>query len=273
MIIKSISLDYKRAFSKIVDGLFYSPMKKANETEARTEKAYNCIGLDNDKFCENMACILADNPKIKNFVDVGCGISEKVFIASEIFALDSFGIEFRKSFVDEGCRLLELYTHKDFTSKIIHGDARYQDYSNYDLIYFYCPSPDKVIETQIELQIAKTAKVGAIVYGNLSRLFHDDSLNAAVLGWTRLEGSYYYKRVQCTPLALSIYHFTEMFRDLGYYCSHTKQGKYIINDAHIYISSTEEKKSKLTYYTFDEVLRREDLFHLKKYLVVDEITA
>ena len=97
----------------------------------------------------------------ESFIDVGCGIGEKVLLAHHTEMFDKcYGIEYSS------------YTHDIAKSKIepiigsntiIYGDAFAHDFSTYDTIYMYCPiqNPDTML--RLLEYIYKTMREDAII--------------------------------------------------------------------------------------------------------------
>lgn len=141
------------------------------------------------------------------FLDVGCGVGEKVFTADKVFGFDSYGLELREPLVNSARKLLDGHLF-NVDKRIIQGNAITFNYKNFDVIYFYCPIADAQLEIELEKQIAKTAKVGAIVAGFMPYFFCGWNMDALEkLGWVlcnteKAEGSYishnYFKRISKT---------------------------------------------------------------------------
>lgn len=87
------------------------------------------------------------------FLDVGCGLGNKVWIA-QVLGFDAYGIEINQKYVEIASEYLG--THRIFC----HDGIAFQDYAQYDVIYFYNPMPSGELETAI----VATAKKGAIIY-------------------------------------------------------------------------------------------------------------
>lgn len=104
------------------------------------------------------------------FVDVGCGIGSKLILAANILRCDGrqvFGIEIDRRYVEVARKLMlnDWNLRKDFPT-IIQGDALKQDYSEYDIIYFYCPLSDPRKQMKLEQLILTTSKVGTFIIAN-----------------------------------------------------------------------------------------------------------
>lgn len=87
------------------------------------------------------------------FLDVGCGLGNKIWIAQEL-GFDAFGIEINPKYAEIAQGFLG-------TDRILIQDAMaFQDYAKYDVIYFYNPMPSDELETAI----FNCAKKDAIIY-------------------------------------------------------------------------------------------------------------
>lgn len=115
------------------------------------------------------------------FIDVGCGIGSKVFLANG-HGFHAHGIEFREEYVEVAKKLVSSsYSGNGCkTPLIIKGDALKFDYSQFDVIYFYCPIANYEKEKELEKLIIKTAKPGAVILANNYRydVFNDKSLKS-----------------------------------------------------------------------------------------------
>lgn len=107
--------------------------------------------------------------KSLKFIDVGCGIGSKVFLAA-VCGYQATGIEITKKYVDIARRLFtptpSQWNYAMYRGEIIRGNALTHDYSPYDVIYFYWPLQDIKLQIALEKQIIKTAKPGAIILAN-----------------------------------------------------------------------------------------------------------
>jgi SAM-dependent methyltransferase len=87
------------------------------------------------------------------FLDVGCGLGNKVWIAQEL-GFDAYGIEINQKYVE----IASEYIGADRI--FCHDGVTFEDYAQYDVIYFYNPMPSVELENAI---LAK-GKKGAIIY-------------------------------------------------------------------------------------------------------------
>ena len=95
------------------------------------------------------------------FLDVGCGGGTKVLVASEYFT-ECHGLDFEADYVAAGQQMLQL-TDSD-TCRIFQADGlTFDQYDNYDVIYFYRPLRDDALLAQMEDQIFSNAKPGTVI--------------------------------------------------------------------------------------------------------------
>jgi SAM-dependent methyltransferase len=164
----------------------------------RKDGGYKCIHLGPDQFVSMLGSVLehqeipSRNVETLKFLDVGCGVGEKVYLAS-LFGLQAFGLELREPLIEEGTQLFKQIghgtTHWSEVPKVdcfIQGDALKHDYKGFDILYFYCPLVDGNLQAKLETRIAKTAKKGAIVISAGARgcFGYGDK---DVAGWQRAE--------------------------------------------------------------------------------------
>lgn len=186
---------------RIFDAAAQKANKKVGKTQAekhdnvvRDDGGYKCIHLEPGAFCEALGCVLnsmqipeGDMYRL-SFIDIGCGVGEKVYLAS-LFGLRTFGLELRRPLINEGRELLESMGH--ITSRweqndrerqcFIQGNALEHDYKEFDILYFYCPLFNFELQTKLEDRIHATAKPGAVVIPALPKgKFALDELK----GWT-----------------------------------------------------------------------------------------
>ena len=92
--------------------------------------------------------------KTKTFLDIGCGIGTKVMLADVLF--DAHGLELSEEYLKVakliGCR------------NVWQEDAmEYENYGDYDILYFYCPFRDEFSQVKFEKFIYSQMKSGAIL--------------------------------------------------------------------------------------------------------------
>ena len=192
-------------FSNLITELFEAASDKANERigNSKAEKrdrvvesdgGYKCIHLSIEEFISSVSAMLKkqgiDDEKVNQltFLDIGCGVGQKVYLA-KVFGFQSYGLELREELIKEGKRLfkkLRIITEYDTYDNIgrhdtydnigrhdfvfIQGNAlTFPDFAKFDVMYFYCPLFDNKLQVAMELHLAKTAKVGAIVIPKLAK--------------------------------------------------------------------------------------------------------
>jgi SAM-dependent methyltransferase len=83
-------------------------------------------------------------PERPRFLDIGSGIGSKVWLAERV-GFYACGLEYDTDYIATAKKLYNIDT--------IQGDARtYSDYSDFDVLYYYCPMHDR--DMQLELQTA-----------------------------------------------------------------------------------------------------------------------
>src|SRR5579859_1239297 len=166
----------------------------ANRWSGHVEKdgGYKCINLDIYDFLTSMQLAIKhlkltgkQRGEIK-FIDVGCGVGEKVYLA-DMLGFDAYGLELRDPLIKRAMKLfhaLQIFKSEPF---FLQGNAlKFTEYSDYDIIYFYCPLFDIDLEKQMEKRIAVQGKSGALVIGHLSKYF---MLEPHIKGWKKLGGA------------------------------------------------------------------------------------
>lgn len=113
--------------------------------------------------------------KEAHFLDVGCGIGSKVWLARQYFQRAS-GVEITSAYVETAREVLKVEAGGVYWSpkqggrgEIICADALTFNYAPYNIIYFYCPLLDYDKQMKLEMQIVKTAKVGTVFLANLKK--------------------------------------------------------------------------------------------------------
>lgn len=170
------------AMHNIFDRAAARANKRIGDTPAEKENvvfvndgSYKCIHLAPMRFVSMLGAVL-DHQKIEphknkrkpKFLDIGCGVGEKIYLAS-LFGLNTFGLELRKELITDGRKLLKSMSDDFYDDHFIPGNALTFDYKDFDILYFYCPLADEALQIKLELRIAKTAKPGAIVIPALSK--------------------------------------------------------------------------------------------------------
>lgn len=164
------------------DGLVYiifnglSSNYMASERKSNYEHGrgyYQYIPACQKDFIQNISAIYKKYPNIKSFIDVGCGLGDKSFLASLLGIEKSYGIEYNHHTYEIGQYFLrkfkaDLTVYKRSTSiifpHIFQGDAFRHDFSTYDLIYLYVPIYKEKNMHKLYEHISSTMHVGAILF-------------------------------------------------------------------------------------------------------------
>ena len=97
----------------------------------------------------------------KSFIDVGCGIGDKTFLAWMSGLFDRcYGIEYSRLTYEIARKTIEKLGHYD---TIYYGDAFEHNFENYDTVYFYCPIADTKGMKKLYVQIFEQVKVRTIM--------------------------------------------------------------------------------------------------------------
>lgn len=196
--------NYQANYLQLIHNVFENAADEVNNKVSNDnhEKkgSYPCIHLNIPAFISQLTEVIKKqklHPHTLKFLDVGCGVGQKVFLAKEMFDFNAFGFDLRLSFVQKARELIKMLNDryysdwrreaqdKELKSTIFQANAlKFNNYSNYDVIYFYCPMHNPEFEIKLEKRIAEQAKIGAIVIGNLSFYFNSEKVKE--LGWRRL---------------------------------------------------------------------------------------
>jgi protein-L-isoaspartate O-methyltransferase len=100
------------------------------------------------------------------FLDVGCGGGTKLMIAAHFFEHVD-GLEYNAAFAENARRALA--TVQAQSCQVIEGNAlSFENYADYDIIYFYRPISDQVLLARMQDTILSQAKSGAIIIAPMS---------------------------------------------------------------------------------------------------------
>jgi len=105
------------------------------------------------KFIANLRLIKRRCREGCRFLDVGCGLGNKVWIAQSL-GFDAYGLEINAKYAEIASECVgadRIFCHDGIT---------FQGYEDYDVIYFYNPMPTD----ELESAILERAKKGAIIY-------------------------------------------------------------------------------------------------------------
>jgi len=147
--------------------------RKNKNPEKYIDGYYYYIPFDLFNFIEKMDNLTKLYPRFKKFIDVGCGIGDKVLIAKEFFGLDATGIEY--SDYTSGVAKRKL---KNLGVNIIHDDAFNLDFGEYNYIYLYVPIQNPVKMGELGKHILNSMKEGIYSDVTLGYLGNDFSLES-----------------------------------------------------------------------------------------------
>ena len=133
-------------------------------------ECYNYISAGNHLFLDKLEIVSKLVSAKAKFVDVGCGTGLKLLLAKTFFDFHVTGIEINPSLVKISKQYAPRYNYiKNGISEnvVIHEiDAReFNNYHEFDIIYFYCPIKLVNLQRQLETRIFSEMKVGAFVIG------------------------------------------------------------------------------------------------------------
>lgn len=103
---------------------------------------------------------LHDQPRLR-FLDAGCGIGNIVTLAYTV-GFVAHGIELNSEYLKLAKKLTVNLYHRPYfeCADIITFDR----YHKYDLIYYYVPIQDRVLQTAFEVHLIRNMKVGAYMF-------------------------------------------------------------------------------------------------------------
>lgn len=120
-----------------------------------------------------------------HFLDVGCGGGLKLLSARAYFERVS-GLEYDPGYVAQAQNLIDR--SKTGGCHVIHADGlTYEDYGQYDVIYFYRPMRDLDMLRALETQITGTARPGTLIVAPYEIFDH----RFEQMGCARLAGRLY----------------------------------------------------------------------------------
>ncbi len=124
-----------------------------------TRQAYQEIKLAWDYMAEGHGRPQAAPP---TFLDIGCGIGNVLLFAEQI-GFDVYGIEKDQYPFYVASRMVG-------SKRISQTDIlNYDQYGNFDIVYYFCPLTDSNLQKQFELQVENTMRPGAILIANYKR--------------------------------------------------------------------------------------------------------
>lgn len=160
--IESILNDYAAALE-----ICLLPTQTKNfKSNKRKKGQFEFIPLGLERFITQMN-VIRGLTKVKEFIDVGCGIGTKLALAKaslKYCGQTKFnGVEITKNYV---CAARKLLSRLEIPGEIIEADALTIDYHRYDVIYFYSPLINDDMEKALEQRIVTTAREGSFILAN-----------------------------------------------------------------------------------------------------------
>ncbi|SHH01024.1 class I SAM-dependent methyltransferase [Marivita hallyeonensis] len=161
--------------------------------QSASAEDYGCfpdIGLSNSDFHAHLHAayrVLLARPEKKDwrFLDVGCGAGLKVISAKRYFD-EVFGFDYDPAYVDFG-KSLATRGGLDPARIFQQNALSYDDYGEFDVIYFYRPMRDEDLLMEMEKLIVETAHPGTLLiapYRAFTHRYED-------LGCGHIEGDLY----------------------------------------------------------------------------------
>lgn len=100
------------------------------------------------------AFVILGQDRSKKFLDIGCGMGSKVWLAAPIF--DAYGIDYNEDYIRKsnqlGCNRVGLANAFNFDK-----------YHEFDVLYYYRPIEEEKLYLQFEELVHKSMKPGALV--------------------------------------------------------------------------------------------------------------
>jgi SAM-dependent methyltransferase len=153
--------------------------------EEKDRGHYPYIPFNHSEFVAHMQ-ILLSHPALqeaRTFIDVGCGIADKLLLMAHFTDAEVHGIEYAQRYLDIARAALGRKRRmQPFLDNLKQGDAFEHDFAPYDLIYMYHPIMNHERMWALFLHIARTAKNGAVITEMLES-YQYTALGAILHGW------------------------------------------------------------------------------------------
>jgi SAM-dependent methyltransferase len=156
---------------------------------------YVCIHLYPHDFvnCFNQLAPHLPSDKPLKFLDVGCGIGHKMFMAKSLYGFDVHGLDLRKPYLDTAHTLLMEHFGKNHglpkksEDYLFHTNAfNFKKFAEFDVIYFYCPISDCKLQRKLECHLLERAKIGCVIAGFLPQ-WMGSQIDNGIPGWERIK--------------------------------------------------------------------------------------
>jgi SAM-dependent methyltransferase len=135
------------------------------EPDAYQESHFHYIAFSPVNFIQRLK-VFGCFRKTGKFLDIGCGLGEKVFLA-HVFGQFSRcdGLEYdAKTFAVAEFLLDRIQPRDHYPIKLIQGDAlAFDDYGDYEVVYMYRPMRDHGLMRKLMRRVAAQIKPGAIM--------------------------------------------------------------------------------------------------------------
>ncbi len=149
----------------------------AQDEDAKEYGCFQYVSHNQKKFFINMykAMRILDclgSSEQTSFLDVGCGIGTKSFLASTLFT-QADGVEFDKNYFNIA-KKIHASSSIDYTKniKFFENDAlKFDSYGDYDVIHLYRPFHDSDKQSELEEKIVTDAKENALIIGVLCKFY------------------------------------------------------------------------------------------------------
>lgn len=148
--------------------LAFCPRRTGNyrtEPDAYQESHFHYIAFSPINFIQRLKSFGCFH-KSGKFLDIGCGVGEKVFLAHVFGQFSSCeGLEYDAKTLAVAEFLLDRIQPRDhYPIKLMQGDAlAFDDYGDYDVVYMYRPMRDHCLMRKLIRRVAAQIKPGAIM--------------------------------------------------------------------------------------------------------------
>jgi len=149
----------------------------AQNEEAKEYGCFQYVSHNQKKFFVNMykafkvLDYLGCSEKAR-FLDVGCGIGTKTFLASTLFARAD-GVEYDRNYFNIA-KKIHTSSSVDYTKNIsfFQNDAlKFDSYGEYDVIHLYRPFRDREKQNELEEKIVADTKENGLIIGILCNFY------------------------------------------------------------------------------------------------------
>lgn len=127
--------------------------------DERKRNHFPYIAYEATRFVDHISKLRAHVDGPAHFVDIGCGVGDKVAMARGLCGCDTAsGIEYSEYTYE----LARKYVGH-LARALIRGDAFEQTYDQYNLLYMYCPIARVTTMRQLFRRVCKAAPEGAVI--------------------------------------------------------------------------------------------------------------